>query len=387
MKSRRTFFECWFFALLGCLNTGSGIDAQRADLARVGGIAVQHQFRPKPAGPNYSTFGPGIGEATPQTAEGPIVYSVSFNDPGGTYSSYYAAITSCVQAAGADWARYLIGSGNLEVEVMIAANASGGGNSATSGFVRNDGARDIFEQGAAYEVRTGIDPNGATPDIYISLPTNFLTNVLWFDPQPAQRSASVPADRVDAISVFSRWLGRAFAFNGWMNPTTGELPATYMSTFDENIHFDGSNFFFVGPTAKMRYGGPVPLTYGNIYRVGNNPPRPGSDLLADLMNANGFEYGRRYYISQLDVDIVKDCEVAVAPYLEILSIARSGSGADFSGRGVPTAVHKIQATNDLSQAFDPNPIATPAGDSNGNFQFTDVAPPNPLKRFYRVVFP
>ncbi len=37
----------------------------------------------------------------------------------------------------------------------------------TSGFVRNDGTCDIFEQGAAYEIRTGIDPNGATPDVRI----------------------------------------------------------------------------------------------------------------------------------------------------------------------------------------------------------------------------
>ena len=32
------------------------------------------------------------------------------------------------------------------------------------------------------------------------------------------------------------------------------------------------------------YGGPVPLTYGNIAHLANNEPRPGSDLLEELMN-------------------------------------------------------------------------------------------------------
>lgn len=240
-----------------------------------------------------------------------IVYSVTFIDPGGTYSSYYPAITAAVQAAGAEWSRYLVGSANLEVEVTISSSNAGGGYSATSGFVRNDGTRDIFEQGAVYELRTGIDPNGASPDIRISVTPFLLTDLLWFDPQPAQRTQPVPPDRVDAISVFTRWLGGAFVFNGWMNPTTGVLPPTYMSTFDENIQFDGTNFFFVGLTAETRYDGPVPLTYGNIYRLGNNPPRPGSNLLSDLMNGTGVEYGRRYDVSQLDVDLAKDCEVAV----------------------------------------------------------------------------
>ena len=221
---------------------------------------------------------------SPQPADEPIVFSVTIIDSGGAYSSYYPAITAAVEAAGAEWSRYLVGSTNLEVEVTITSSVAVGGYSATSGFVRNDGTRDIFEQGAAYELRTGIDPNGANPDILITVPPFFLADVLWFDPQPAQRTDPVPPDRVDAISVFTRWLGGAFVFNGWMNPTTGELPPTYMSTFDANIQFDGSNFFFVGPTAVTRYGGPVPLTYGNIYRLGNNPPRPGSNLLSDLMN-------------------------------------------------------------------------------------------------------
>jgi hypothetical protein len=55
-------------------------------------------------------------------------------------------------------------------------------------------------------------------------------------------------------------LGHAFAFNGWMNPTTGTMPGNYQSTFDEKTYFDGTNFFFTGSEAVGIYGSPAPLT-------------------------------------------------------------------------------------------------------------------------------
>ena len=52
------------------------------------------------------------------------------------------------------------------------------------------------------------------------------------------------------------------------------------------------------------------MTYGNIFHLGNNPPRPGSDLLSDVMAA-AFSTQTRYYISPLDLAIVQDCGIAV----------------------------------------------------------------------------
>src|SRR3954462_11318634 len=81
-------------------------------------------------------------------------------------------------------------------------------------FVRNDGTRDIFEQGAAFEVRTGTDPNGANPDIRIRIGTACLTNQLWFDPHPETRTDPIPANHIDALSVFIHEFGHAFAAIG-----------------------------------------------------------------------------------------------------------------------------------------------------------------------------
>lgn len=249
----------------------------------------------------------------PQGAPAAITYNVTFVDPSGPYASYYPAITAALQAAGAEWNRHLVGSGSLEVEVSMANIPTMDGTSVTTGFVRNDGTRDIFEQGAAYEIRTGIDPNGTDPDIRIRIGMAYLTNEVWFDPHPQTRTDPIPANHIDAISVFIHELGHAFVFNGWMNGTTGQLPATYMSPFDANSSFDGSNLYFNGTGAVTRSGHPVPLTYGNYGHIGNNAPRPGSDLLLDLMNGVVYYYQTRYFITPLDLEIARDSGIAIVP--------------------------------------------------------------------------
>ncbi len=297
------------YALILILLGGSATFSQAQQMS--GGVPVGRAGEMSP--PNYATKGliPSRPSLSPQAGPASITYNVTFTEPGGPYASYYPAITAALQAAGVEWNRHLIGSGNLEVEISMANIPTMDGTSVTTGFVRNNGTRDIFEQGAAYEIRTGIDPNGADPDIRIRIGTAYLTNEVWFDPNPQARNTPIPANHIDAISVFIHELGHAFVFNGWRNGTTGQLPPTYMSTMDEQSSFDGTNLFFNGAGAAGRYGGPVPLTYGNYGHIGNNSPRPGSNLLLDLMNGVVYYYQTRYFISPLDSEITRDCGIAI----------------------------------------------------------------------------
>jgi hypothetical protein len=288
-----------------------GIAASSLAQEMNGGVPVGRAGEMSP--PNYATkyLLPLRPSLPPQAGPATITYNVTFTEPGGPYASYYPAITAALQAAGAEWNKHLVGSGNLEVEISMANIPTMDGTSVSNGFVRNNGTRDIYEQGAAYEIRTGIDPNGADPDIRIRIGTAYLTNEVWFDPNPQTRNAPIPANKIDAISVFTHELGHAFVFNGWMNGTTGQLPPTYMSTMDEHSSFDGNNLFFNGTGAAGRDGGPVPLTYGNYGHIGNNAPRPGSNLLLDLMNGVVYYYQTRYFISPLDSEITRDCGIAI----------------------------------------------------------------------------
>jgi PEP-CTERM motif len=244
-------------------------------------------------------------------ANAAMTYSVSFNDPFSQATSLYSAIDTHVGAALATWASSLTGSANVAVRVDISSSTPRAtGASAASGFVRAVGSYNIFEQGLAYELRTGIDPNGAAADVVLTFNPNYLANELWFDPNPTLRSAAVASNRTDAMSVFLHEFGHAIGFNGWGDAITGAPPATYRSTWDDLVSYNGANTFFNGARAVSLYGAPLPITYGNNFHLGNQPG-PGANLIPDLMNGVVFNRGTRYNVSSMDLAILSDIGVGV----------------------------------------------------------------------------
>lgn len=250
------------------------------------------------------------------SAQANIAFDVTFNDPGNLYSSYYADITNNLIAAGDEWiAHFDLPTANttLTVNVGFANIATANGSSGTSSFVATQNAINIYEQGAAYKIKTGIDSNGAGADIFFNIGVNgYLQSELWFDPTPTNLTDDVvPVAQTDARSVFLHEFGHAFGFNGWRNGTTGALPGNYASTFDALTSLQGSTLVFTGANAEAVYGGPVPLTFGNYSHVGNSSPLPGDDLIQDLMNGVVYYRGNRYEISDLDLAIMKDIGLPV----------------------------------------------------------------------------
>src|SRR5439155_14721508 len=118
--------------------------------------------------------------------------------------------------------------------------------------------------------------------------------------------------KTDAESIFIHEFGHIFAFNGNRDEATGALLSNAESTFDALVSSLNNSLYFTGSYAESVYGGPVPLTVGNIYHVGN-PAGPGADLEAypgDLMNGNVVFRGTRYGISALDAAIAADVGLA-----------------------------------------------------------------------------
>ena len=256
------------------------------------------------------------------SVRGGFVIDVSIIDPTNSFQSYYAPIRSHAIASGQRWGSHFAGTTNLQLEVAFDNSIpTANGGSVTSSFVANRGGFNIFEQGVAAEVRTGIDPNGASSDYRFTFGANYLRNELWFDTDPFSRSSVVPTDRTDAMSVFLHEFGHALAFNGWQNSIDGTYPGDFKSTFDERKTFDGTNFNFNGSNATGLYGTPVPITFGNSTHLGNSLPRPGADLIPDLMNGVVFFRGTRYDISPLDLAIVADTGLTVISVPEPSSIA------------------------------------------------------------------
>lgn len=182
-------------------------------------------------------------------------------------------ISACIRQAIAEWASLLAidGARSIEVGIGVAAIPTADGTSATTAPVGNVGGRDLYEQGLAYELRTGIDPNGADPDVRVRFGLAYLRNELWFDPDPAHRTAPIAAGRTDATSVCLHEIGHAIAYNGWADLVTGVPPATYWSTFDRWM-IPGAPTLFSGPTAAAAWGSAPDLTTGNNKHWGNASP-------------------------------------------------------------------------------------------------------------------
>jgi hypothetical protein len=176
----------------------------------------------------------------------------------------------------------------------------------------------VWEQSVPYEIRTGKDPNASDIDAGISISPEPLANSFWFDPTPGNRNdETVPYDKEDAYSILLHELGHCLGFDGWRDWTTAKLLGNVESRFDRfvTVAADGTAYFN-GPDAMAAYENqPVPLTYSDLYHVGNDTNdtengngkgHPGDDLMDDLMSGTGLDWGTRTTISALDIGVLHD---------------------------------------------------------------------------------
>jgi len=246
-------------------------------------------------------------------AAGQVEFRVTTPDLPAEWKPFRARIEAHVLAAARAWVgRVDAKPCTIDSAFRVApANRGSGRSTVTALFndVKHDGRR-VEEQGWAYEMRTGKDPNGDEPDVELVLETKYM-RTLWWDPRPDVRDAPVPDDRLDAMTVFLHELGHALAFNGWIDPRTGAADPKVASTYDRWVSHDGANFFFNGPAATKLWGGPVPLarTNNNYHHVCDKPEGRQAKLKDDLMNGVTFGHGRRYAIGPMDLAILADCGI------------------------------------------------------------------------------
>jgi hypothetical protein len=243
------------------------------------------------------------------SAQSSPLLDITFSGDDGQFSSYYSALTNDLSSAAGDWEKLFV-SGNpstLNVNVVFDNSPTANASSLFVTPLYSAGPTWVYQQGAVDAVLDGVHNPWGPYDATVHIGTSYLTSELWFDPNPANIDP-VPADKTDAESVFTHEFGHIFGFEGYRDPLTGALWSGAESLFDTWVTVLNNAPYFTGPNAEDIYGGPVPLTVGNIYHVGN-PSGPGADLEVypgDLMNGNVFYRGTKYDISSLDAAIFAD---------------------------------------------------------------------------------
>lgn len=262
--------------------------------------------------------------------------NVTFVDEGNSLGHLYEQITSHVNAALAAWGEVVLGDATVDVEIKVTqAIPRSAAASKDSAYVRYQNGLSVYAPGAIKKINDGVDVNGAGPDLEILVNPLYVKNELWFDPAPMMRSALIPDNKTDAVSVFMHEVGHALGYNGWGDSYDGELPGGYASTWDMLTEYDSGTLYFVGERAQAIYGARVPITFGNNYHIGN-AYGPGADLLSDVMNGVVFYRGTRYEISPLNVAMLQDMGVAVqaVPEPETFALMLAGLAVMLVGRRI-----------------------------------------------------
>lgn len=302
----------------------------------------------------------------PATAQ--VTFPVWFDGTATALTSQERAdVTSHLQDAGRRWAELIDVDGPREIDIRVSISniPTANARSTATAFVTQVEGRNMFEQGAAHELRTGVDPNGATHDVEVTFGLDYLRNELWFDPDPAARTAPIASGRTDAMSVALHELGHALAYNGWASGFGAPNPG-YWSFFDswmiQGNPATNTAARFGGPMASAAWGLPPELTRNNVMHWGNAAPgafalpmwlartpvvrwingapqplacemlqsvdappsalRPhaqtsqgSGDLVDTLMNGVVFYRDTRYHLTALDHGVLVDVGLAADPHI------------------------------------------------------------------------
>lgn len=224
--------------------------------------------------------------------------SVAFADPTGTLAPYEAEITAAAQLGWAQWAESFQQLAPIELEVRYEpGDALASARPATWVPVSDpETGERLWQSSVAYELATGEDPNGDAPDAIINIvadPAIFAWRDAPDDP--------VPADQIDAVTVFAHEFGHALGISGFAGSPLGQFGAE--STYDQYVrHTGGNSFVFTGPNAMAENGGPVELRDGDPHHIEEE-----SDLMSWALAP-----GQTETVSDLDLAILADIGIPMA---------------------------------------------------------------------------
>jgi Ca2+-binding RTX toxin-like protein len=223
-------------------------------------------------------------------------------------SAALALISANLNAALRTLGGYFQGLGTIEVGATISSNLGSflATASAAISVPLNPGSS-TYLQGTVYEMLTGIDRNGSTADVNISIDASNFSD-FWFDPTPTERSDGPPPNQYDFYSIMLHELGHAFGFGGFRD-LNGGFASSARTLFDTHTTLVAGGAVYDSAAVRAVTGGnPVRLVAdqgeGTRWYHLTDP--------ADLMFSAGARGVRKSY-SAIDIAMLYDAGLDSAP--------------------------------------------------------------------------
>ena len=257
------------------------------------------------------------------------------DDPSGTFASRGWLDTNSlfqrnIAAAANLWGQRFNSNARILVKVdpMSFVARAGGTNSLGRILYRNADGDDVWEAGPLTRILTGNNPSATNfgYDILLGFDAAFVESHYWFDPEPQTRSASVPNNKGDFVSVVMHELGHGFGLTGFRDFATGQIPGSIATQMDDLSYFGGNGnpfsptgernpMFFRGERAAQVFGSDLPLThtpqghflYGqNYFHLSACNSSAPDGLEGSLMNGCSLPNGQRLNITPFDAAVLAD---------------------------------------------------------------------------------
>ncbi len=186
------------------------------------------------------------------------MWSVVQGTVSGVSQAMVTTVLSLTQAAANYWGFY-VDDRLANITIRVSFTDLDGTTLATGGtdfqFLNSSGGLDFFEPNPVRELRTGVDPNGSSPDIRITIDSSRLASNGFYLGAPADGYISTPTPgRTDLFTVLLHEIGHGLGLLSFLDE-----PGNDRSTFDRHVTQSGGNFSFNGPNAVAAFGGPIPL--------------------------------------------------------------------------------------------------------------------------------
>ncbi|MRV70130.1 DUF4214 domain-containing protein [Duganella sp. FT92W] len=228
---------------------------------------------------------------------------------------------------------FIQGSATLDLTVQVSQTSTG--RFAGGGAVYTEssaGGLTYVLASAARELGGGANQNAGSADLTIYVdPTSTYFQSLSFDTNPYLASRNVPSNMTDGQTVLLHEIMHGLGFGSYRNFSTGAYGGSTRTLLDKYTVQSGASYLLASPTFALYGVKPVEITSTSVsqnYAHLANLNNVTNGYVDDLMNGLYFYLGNRYYMSQLDLMVLRDLgfNVTIPETLPLSYSALTGKG-------------------------------------------------------------